>query len=84
MATPGVASCAVIAFLMPWNEFTFSLILSTGSPAQTFPPTLAGMFLIRSYPTEVAAASILGLIVPAILALLFQRHTRSLNIINPL
>jgi multiple sugar transport system permease protein len=84
MATPGVAACAVIAFLICWNEFTFSLILSTGSPSQTFPPTLAGMFLIRSYPSEVAAAAVLGLIPPAILALLFQRHIRQLNVVNPL
>jgi multiple sugar transport system permease protein len=84
MATPGVTSCAVIAFLVSWNEFTFSLILSTGSPAQTFPPTLAGMFLIRSYPTEVAAASVVSLVPAAILALLFQRRIRNLNIVDPL
>ncbi len=84
MATPGVASCAVIAFLVCWNEFTFSLILSTGSSSQTFPPTLAGMFNMYSYPNEVAAASVLGLIPPAVLAFLFQGRIRQLNIVDPL
>jgi multiple sugar transport system permease protein len=84
MAAPGIASCAVIAFLICWNEFTFSLILSTGSSAQTFPPTLAGMFNMYSYPNEVAAASVLGLIPPALLAFLFQSHIRRLNIVDPL
>jgi len=84
MAAPAMAACAVIAFLICWNEFTFSLILTTGSPAQTFPPTLAGMFNMYSYPNEVAAASILGLIPPALLAFLFQRRIRNLNIVDPL
>jgi multiple sugar transport system permease protein len=84
MAAPGVASCAVIAFLICWNEFTFSLILSTGSPTQTFPPTLAGMFNMYSYPNEVAAASVLGLIPPAVLAFMFQGRIRRLNIVDPL
>jgi ABC-type glycerol-3-phosphate transport system permease component len=42
------------------------------------------MFLIRSYPTEVAAASVVSLVPAAILALLFQRRIRNLNIVDPL
>jgi multiple sugar transport system permease protein len=79
MAAPGVASCAVIAVLTTWNEFTFSMILAAGSPAQTFPPTVAG-----AYATEIATLSVLGLGPPAILALLFQRHVRQLNLVTPL
>jgi len=79
MAAPGVASCAVIAFLTTWNEFTFSMILAAGSQAQTFPPTVAG-----AYATEIATLSVLGLAPPAILALLFQRHVRHLNLVTPL
>jgi multiple sugar transport system permease protein len=84
MSMPAVAACAAISFVSCWNEFTFSLILATGSKAQTYPPTLAGMFYNYSFPNEVAAASVLGLLPPAILAFLFQSRIRSLNIVNPL
>jgi multiple sugar transport system permease protein len=84
MAMPGVAACAVIAFLTCWNEFTFSLILATGSSAQTYPPTLAGMLWMYAQINEVAAVCVMGLIPPAVLAFLFQRRIRSLNIVNPL
>jgi multiple sugar transport system permease protein len=84
MARPGVAAVAVIAFLTCWNEFSFSLILATGSPAQTYPPTLAGMLWMYAQINEVAAVCVLGLIPPAVLAFLFQRQIRSLNIVNPL
>jgi multiple sugar transport system permease protein len=84
MAAPGVASCAVIAFLTAWNEFTFSLILNAGSPAQTFPPALSAMFFQISNANEMAAAAFLGLIPPAILALVFQSRIKRLNIADPL
>jgi multiple sugar transport system permease protein len=84
MAMPGVAACAVIAFLTCWNEFTFSLILATGSAAQTYPPTLAGMLWMYAQINEVAAVCVMGLIPPAVLAFMFQRRIRSLNIVNPL
>ncbi len=84
MAAPGVASCAVIAFLVCWNEFTFSLILNAGSPAQTFPPALSSMFFQVSNANEMAAAAFLGIIPPAILALIFQSRIKRLNIADPL
>jgi multiple sugar transport system permease protein len=84
MAMPGVSACAVIAFLTCWNEFTFSLILATGSTSQTYPPTLAGMLWMYAQINEVAAVCVMGLIPPAVLAFLFQRRIRSLNIVNPL
>jgi multiple sugar transport system permease protein len=77
MAAPGVASCAVIAFLICWNEFTFSWVLAAGSPAQTFPPTVAG-----AYATELAAVSVFGLVPPLILALLVQRGIRRLHLVT--
>jgi multiple sugar transport system permease protein len=77
MSAPGVSACAVIAFLTSWNEFTFSWILAAGSPAQTFPPTVAG-----AYATELAAVSVLGLVPPAILAILVQRGIRRLHLVT--
>ena len=84
MSTSGVVASAVIGFLVAWNEFTFSLILATGSPAQTFPPALAGLFFQISEPTDMAAASFIGILPPAILALVFQSRLRRLNLVNPL
>lgn len=83
-AMPGIAAGAVIAFLACWNEFTFALMLTPGTEAQPFPPTLASMFFQISYPGENAAAATLALVPVAILAYLFQSRIRSLNIVNPL
>lgn len=84
VAMPGVSACAVIAFLTCWNEFTFALMLTPGTTAQTFPPTLSAMFTNVSYPNENAAAALVALLPVMILAYLFQRRIRSLNIVDPL
>lgn len=84
MSWPGVAVATAISFLICWNEFAFSQILAAGSRAQTFPPALATMFFQVSQPNEMAAASIIAIIPPAILAYLFQRRIRSLNLVDPL
>lgn len=84
MSWPGIAVATAISFLICWNEFAFSQILAAGSRAQTFPPALSTMFFQVSQPNEMAAASILAIIPPAILAYLFQRRIRSLNLVDPL
>jgi multiple sugar transport system permease protein len=84
MSWPGIAVAAAISFMVCWNEFAFSQILAAGSRAQTFPPTLATMFFQISQPTEMAAASIIAILPPAMLAYLFQRRIRSLNLVDPL
>lgn len=84
MSWPGVSVAAAICFLICWNEFTFSQILAAGSTAQTFPPALSTMFFQVSQPNEMAAASIIAIIPPAILAYLFQKRIRSVNLVDPL
>jgi len=84
MSWPGIAVAAAISFLICWNEFAFSQILAAGSTAQTFPPALSTMFFQVSQPNEMAAASIIAIIPPAIIAYLFQRRIRSLNLVDPL
>jgi multiple sugar transport system permease protein len=75
IARPGLAACAVIAFLTTWNEFFFALILTNGSGAQTAPLNVA-----TSGPAYVVMSTL-----PAIvLTLLVQRSIRALNIVNPL
>lgn len=83
-SVPGIAACAVIAFLIVWNDFLFAFLLATGSKALTFPPTLSNMFFQYSYPTEAAAATVLGVLPVAAVAFVFQRWIRQLNIVDPL
>ncbi|MGI8475359.1 MAG: carbohydrate ABC transporter permease [Thermomicrobiales bacterium] len=84
MSAPGVAVVAAIAFMTAWNEFAFAMYLTSGSPAQTFPPTLSGLFFMVSLPNEMAAALVLSMIPPAVLAYLFQSRIRNLNLVDPL
>lgn len=81
---PGIAACAIISFLLVWNDFLFAFLLATGSSALTFPPTLSNMFFQYFYPTEAAAATVLGMVPVAIVAFVFQRWIRKLNIVDPL
>jgi multiple sugar transport system permease protein len=82
-AMPGVSACAVIAFLTSWNEFVYALVLTPGTSAQPFPPNLAALFAHVSYPNANAAAAVLAMIPVMILAYLFQRRIRNLNIVDP-
>jgi multiple sugar transport system permease protein len=79
---PAMTAMAVIAFLTSWDEFTFALIFNTGTPAQTFPPALSSMFFQVSVPTEVASATVLGLIPPLVVAAIFQRYIRKVNLVG--
>jgi ABC-type glycerol-3-phosphate transport system permease component len=85
MSWPGVAASAVIAFMFAWNEFVFAFILSAGTPVQTLPATIAGMFFQAfGEPGELTGAAFLGVLPPLVLAYIFQRRIRQLNIVDPL
>ncbi|MGH2561460.1 MAG: carbohydrate ABC transporter permease [Thermomicrobiales bacterium] len=84
ISLPGIAACAVIAYLVVWNDFLYAFLIATGSDALTFPPTLSNMFFQYFYPTEAAAATVLGMVPVAIVAFIFQRWIRQLNIVDPL
>lgn len=77
-----LTAMAVIAFLTSWDEFTFALIFTTGTAAQTFPPALSSMFFQISVPTQVASATVLGLIPPLVVASFFQRYIRKINLVS--
>jgi multiple sugar transport system permease protein len=83
-AMPGVSAVAAIAFLTSWNEFTYALVLTPGTDAQPFPPTLAALFSHVSYPNTNAAAALLAMIPVMIMAYVFQRRIRSLNLVGPI
>jgi multiple sugar transport system permease protein len=83
-AMPGVTAVAAISFLTSWNEFTYALVLTPGTDAQPFPPTLAALFSHMSYPNTNAAAALLAMIPVMIMAYIFQRRIRSLNLVGPI
>jgi multiple sugar transport system permease protein len=84
IARPGVVAGALLSFLMSWNEFAFAWVLTAGSKAVTFPPALSTMFFQISWPAEMAAASVIGLLPAALLGYLFQKRMQTLNIVDPL
>jgi ABC-type glycerol-3-phosphate transport system permease component len=75
VSLPGLVATAIFCFMVSWNEFIFALIL-TGTPnAQTIPVIIAGFLVqLRFYDYgPMFAASVLAVIPPVVLALLFQR-----------
>jgi multiple sugar transport system permease protein len=76
VARPGLVAAGIFCFLVSWNEFIFALIL-TGTPAaQTIPVIIAGFLVqLRFYDYgPMFAASVLAVIPPVMIALLFQRY----------
>ncbi|HEX2527919.1 MAG TPA: ABC transporter permease subunit [Geminicoccus sp.] len=75
VSLPGLVAAGIFCFLVSWNEFIFALIL-TGTPnAQTIPVIIAGFLVqLRFYDYgPMFAASVLAVIPPVVIALLFQR-----------
>jgi multiple sugar transport system permease protein len=85
MSRAGIAAVASMAFLGSWNEFTYAFILAAGTPAQTLPPALAGMFVASwGEPTLLAAAGFISILPPLLLAYVFQNQMQRLSIVDPL
>jgi multiple sugar transport system permease protein len=83
MAGSGIAAAGLIAFLTSWNEFAFALVLTGGTPAQTLPPVVAGIiYQAFGEPGELAAAGLLAILPALLLASVFQRRIRQLNIVG--
>lgn len=74
LAFPGVASAAIICFILSMGEFMGAVSLITKASAQTLPLTLA-QFLTRIYVDygKITAASVVAIIFPVAFVLLFQR-----------
>ena len=76
VARPGIVAAGIFCFLVSWNEFIFALIL-TGTPnAQTIPVIIAGFLVqLRFYDYgPMFAASVLAVVPPVVIALLFQHY----------
>src|SRR5436309_2580864 len=73
-AAPGIASAAVVTFLLSWNEFLFAYTFTATEASRTAPVALAlfpGVFEIPW--ADVAAASVLTSAPPLLVVALLQR-----------
>jgi multiple sugar transport system permease protein len=77
LAAPGVATAGILTFIIVYNEFFFSYLMTTSSP-DDWSPVVHGILSVqglRALPFHLmAAASILGLIPIVIIVLLAQRR----------
>jgi len=76
LAAPGVTTAAMLTFIIAYNDFFFSFLLTTGSPSG-WSPLVHGILQfvdlgVRPF-NEMAAASLWGLVPVTILVLIGQR-----------
>jgi ABC-type glycerol-3-phosphate transport system permease component len=76
IATPGIIAAAIFCFLVSWNEFVFALILTSTTNSQTIPVIISGFLAqLRFYDFgPMFAASVLAVIPPVFIVLVFQRY----------
>ena len=75
IARPGLVATAIFCFLVSWNEFVIALILTSTQASQTIPVTIAGFLAQMQFYDygPLFAASVLAIIPPVAVALVFQR-----------
>jgi ABC-type glycerol-3-phosphate transport system permease component len=72
LARPGIVATGLLIFLESWSEFFFALVLTD---SLTVPPLLAGYTVLQTFTWNVlAAATVISLIPPILLAVVFQRY----------
>jgi multiple sugar transport system permease protein len=75
LAVPGIISTALITFLFAWGQFLFPLVLSSDLSTQPLTVVIAALQGRHVVPsTLLNAAGVLAIIVPAALALTFNRY----------
>jgi multiple sugar transport system permease protein len=74
LAAPGIATTAIFAFLLGWNEFLFSLILA-GPESRTLPVMVAGFETDRGIRWGQLSSAAVSIMLPVVaVALFLQRH----------
>lgn len=75
LAKPGLTACGVLIFLEAWSEFFYSLVLTN---RLTVPPLLASFQSAEQFDWHgLAAATVVSLIPPITLAIMFQKNVVS-------
>jgi multiple sugar transport system permease protein len=74
LAAPGLATTAIFAFLLGWNEFLLALILA-GPDSRTLPVLVAGFETDRGILWGQFSAAAISIMLPVVaVALVLQRH----------
>ena len=74
LAAPGIATTAIFAFLLGWNEFLLALILA-GPDSRTLPVLIAGFETDRGILWGQFSAAAIAIMLPVVVvALVLQRH----------
>jgi multiple sugar transport system permease protein len=74
ISAPGLVAAGVFAFMTAWNEFLFALFLTSSIKSKTIPLIVANFANdLNVQFTFMAAAGVLSVIPPLVLALIFQR-----------
>lgn len=72
IARPGLVATGLLIFLESWSEFFYALVLTN---QLTVPPLLAGYTNLQTFtPNTLMAATVISLIPPILLAVVFQRY----------
>ncbi|MBI4611795.1 MAG: carbohydrate ABC transporter permease [Candidatus Rokubacteria bacterium] len=75
LAAPGVASAALLTFLLSWNEFLFAYTFTATEASRTVPVALALFPGVFEVPWgDIAAASILASLPPIVIVVGLQRY----------
>jgi len=75
LARPGIISTALITFLFAWGQFLFPLVLSSDLSTQPLTVVIAALQGRHDVPsTLMSAAGVLAIIIPALIALIFNRY----------
>ena len=75
IARPGAIATGILAFLMSWDEFFYSLIFTSSLASKTMPVAIAefnGKFTI-DYGV-ISVAGILGSLIPVLITVIFQKY----------
>ena len=75
LARPGLAATAIFCFIISWNEFLLSLIITLTEQSQTLPIGIAGRVTqYNTYWGEISAAGFMACIPIVIFAFIVQKH----------
>ena len=75
LARPGLIATALLVFLEAWSEFFYANVLTN---QLTIPPLLASYNSLQTFGwNTLAAATVLSLVPPIVLAVIFQRYVVS-------
>lgn len=75
IARPGAIATGILAFLMSWDEFFYSLIFTSSLASKTMPVAIAefnGKFTIDY--GMISVAGLLGSLIPVLVTVIFQKY----------